>query len=132
MYRLNNKTTEVIMDCGTIASLYTGIKIMQPKASRVICFSWREIATTTKGRCRNPGENRKRTPRKSSRRVRAISKTKHIFTRSAKVHKQDPNPSSGCRGGGGRIAFFCLGGELPGSERLVQGQYTEAIQFSCR
>lgn len=104
---------------------------MQPKASPVICFSWREIAATTKGRCLCPCESRDRTSIKLTRGVRANLRGLHVFARTGALRKQVPDRRSG-RQGEDRIAPFYLGGELSGFKRLVYGQRTGSMRFSYR
>lgn len=105
---------------------------MQPKASPVICFSWREITKTTKGRCLYPSESKDRTSTKLTRGVRADLRGLHVFERTSPLRKQVPDRRSGCQGGESRIAPVYLGGKLPGFKRLVHGQHTGSMRFSYR
>lgn len=95
----------------------SGIKIMQPSAAAVICYSWREIAAT--GRC-HLDEGGHNTSLKPNHGVR-------IFEGALGIPAQKDKFFYERRGHHGR-----LGGGLSGSEQLVHGHVPSSMRFSYR
>lgn len=125
---------------------------MQPKATSVICFSWREIAAAADRRrplC--PGKSRDDPPAQPIDGVRIDAGTLDLPTGADKLRHRAPQrqqqPRSFAsnsrrssiraahhytRPGARKHGPLRLGGKLSGSKRLVHEQHTAEMRFSYR